>query len=200
MANSTSRFDAATTALVLIDLQNGILGRPLEPHSAADVLEAGKALAAKFREAGAPVVLVNVGWSVDLKDLPPGTVEQPISLPEGGLPPGWADLVDGLAQPGDLRIAKRQWGAFYGTDLDLQLRRRGIKTIVLGGVATNFGVESTARSAHEHGYSVVFAEDAMTSMSAVLHATAVEHILPRIGIIAQSAEISLTAGLASRDE
>ncbi|WP_264779078.1 isochorismatase family protein, partial [Gluconobacter sphaericus] len=79
--------------------------------------------------------------------------------------PDWAELVDGLAEPTDLRVTKRQWGAFYGTDLDLQLRRRGISTIVLGGIATNLGVESTARAAHEHGYNVVLATDVMSTFT-----------------------------------
>ena len=57
--------------------------------------------------------------------------------------PGWSELADGLAAAGDIVITKRQWGAFHGTELDLQLRRRGIRGIVLGGIATNFGVEFT---------------------------------------------------------
>ena len=82
-------------------------------------------------------------------------------------------------------------GAFYGTHLDLQLRRRGIQTIVLGGIATNFGVASTARSAWEHGYAIVFAEDAMTSLSSEMHDFSVKEILPRIGIVSSTATILL---------
>ncbi len=95
-----------------------------------------------------------------------------------------------LGEPGDSLIVKRQWGAFYGTDLDLQLRRRGIETIVLGGVATNFGVESTARQAWEHGYAIVLAEDACTSRSAGLHDMAVRYIFPRLSRVVQSADIA----------
>jgi nicotinamidase-related amidase len=92
-------------------------------------------------------------------------------------------------QPGDIVIFKRQWGAFYGTDLDLQLRRRGLATIVLCGIATEFGVESTARDAYERGYEQVFAGDAMTGRSAESHANAVERIFPRMGRVRRTEEI-----------
>ena len=102
-----------------------------------------------------------------------------------------AELADGLAEPSDLRITKRQWGAFHGTELDLQLRRRGVTTVVIGGIATNMGVESTARAAHEHGYAVVLAEDATTGLSADMHAFAFEHIFPMLGRVAKTGEIEL---------
>lgn len=125
--------DPQTTALVLIDLQNGILGQPLAPHSRAAIVQAGGELAARFRRAGAQVVLVNVAFAPDFKDALRAPVDRPFARPTGGLPPDYNALAEGLQQPGDLCITKRQWGAFYGTDLDLQLRRRGIQTIVLGG-------------------------------------------------------------------
>lgn len=148
MSDAETRLDPARTALVLIDLQQGIVAMPLAPRSGDEVVAASKALAARFRAAGAPVVLVRVGWSADGADRPPRNVDKPAPIPPGGLPQGWSELVDGLAEPGDVHVLKKQWGAFTGTDLDLQLRRRGITTIVLAGIATNFGVESTAR----HGW------------------------------------------------
>jgi nicotinamidase-related amidase len=86
-------------------------------------------------------------------------------------------------------ITKRQWGAFHGTELDLQLRRRGVATIVLAGISTNFGVESTAREAWQHGYAVVVAEDACTSSAPDLHKFAIEKILPRIARVRDTATI-----------
>ena len=118
-------------------------------------------------------------------------VDRPRQPPPGGFSEGWSELADGLAEPSDLRITKRQWGAFYGTELDLQLRRRGIQTIVLGGIATNIGVESTARQAWENGYAVVFAEDATSGMSAEMHEFAVKNIFPRLGRIMKAREILL---------
>jgi nicotinamidase-related amidase len=167
--------DPKTTALVLIDLQKGILGYPLTPVSGEELVKEGKALAEKFRAAGAPVVLVNVSWAPDFADALKAPVDQSHA---GALPPNFADLADGLAQPGDLLVTKHQWGAFTGTELDLQLRRRGITTIVLGGVSTNMGVESTARNAHELNYAVIIATKATTALDTSMHEFAVTKIFP----------------------
>ena len=172
--------DPHTTALILIDLQNGIVALPLAPRSGREVAENGRVLAARFRQARAPVVLVNVAFASDFGDALRQPVDRPIPVPEDGLPPDWSRLVDGLAGPGDILVTKHQWGAFHGTDLDVQLRRRGIRTVVVGGIATNMGVESTARQAHEHGYEVVIAEDATTSLSAEMHCFSVDTLLPMI--------------------
>jgi nicotinamidase-related amidase len=112
------------------------------------------------------------------------------SWPAQTPPPDWADLVPEVGpKPGDFVITKHQWGAFYGTELDLQLRRRGITTIVLSGIATNFGVESTARFAFEYGYHQVFAEDAMSALSTEEHQFTVSKIFPRIGLVRKTEEI-----------
>jgi nicotinamidase-related amidase len=91
--------------------------------------------------------------------------------------------------PNDIVITKRQWNAFHGTELDLQLRRRGIKTVVLSGIATNMGVESTARTAYELGYQLVFAEDAISSVAAGMHEFAAQTIFPMIGTVRSTEEI-----------
>ena len=182
---------ATSTALVLIDLQRGIVGRPLAPRSGEAVVNVAKALAARFRTAAAPVVLVNVDFAADFADALQAPVERPIQPPPGGFAPGWMDLVEGLAAPSDLRITKRQWGAFYGTELDLQLRRRGVTTIVLGGIATNMGVESTARAAYEHGYAVVVVEDVTTTMTEEMHRFAFDHVFPLLGRVSTSDGIEL---------
>ncbi len=181
--------DPKTTALVLIDLQNVIVAQPLEPRGSADVVASAKALAGRFRNAGAMVVLVNVTWAKDYGDWPAAPVDFPPPRPAGGMPDGADHLVDGLYQPGDIRVTKRNWSAFHGTELDLILRRRGVSTIVLAGIATNFGVESTARSAYELNYAVVVAEDACASPTAELHRVSVTGVLPRISRVRQSADI-----------
>lgn len=174
--------DPKSTALVLIDLQKGILGYPLAPLSGEQLLKSGTALAAQFRSAGAPVVLVNVSWASDAADALHAPVDYS-THPKDGFPPGFADLADGLAKPGDILITKRQWGAFTGTELDLQLRRRGIRTIVLGGVATNMGVESTARQAWELNYALVIAKEATTSLDSQMHEFAMGRVFPLISRI-----------------
>src|SRR4051812_38223012 len=151
MSTPALALDAGTTALVLIDLQHGIVSMNVQPQSSADVVARCKRLADAFRHAKSPVVLVTVGSYGDGKDMLAPAADAP--APAGGArPANWSSVVDELgAQPGDLRVMKRQWGAFYGTELDLQLRRRGIRTIVLAGISTNVGVESTARDAFERG-------------------------------------------------
>jgi len=188
-----SLLDPKTTALVLIDLQNGIVAMPLVPRDGPTTAAAGKALAEKFRAAGAPVILVNVAFAPDFADAPPQAVDQPMQRAPGGLPKDWSMLVDGLAAEGDIFVTKHNWGAFYGTDLDLQLRRRGIRTVVLAGIATSFGVESTARQAWEHGYGLQVVEDACACPSEALHKASVEGIFPRIGHVVTSADIAFAA-------
>ena len=186
------RLDPKTTALILIDLQNGIVGLPLAPRTGDEAVEVGKTLTARFREAGAPVVLVNVAFAPDFGDALRQPVDRPMPGPAAALPTTWSQLVDGLARPGDIRVTKHQWGAFFGTDLDVQLRRRGVRAVVIGGIATNMGVESTARQAHEHGYEVVVAEDATSSLDAAMHGFAVNALLPMISRVVQSGSIVLS--------
>jgi nicotinamidase-related amidase len=184
---------AATTALVLVDLQKAIVTRPtLAPRSGAEVVAAGVTLAERFRAARATVALINVSFAPDFGDALKQPVDRQILRPEDGLPANFSELVDGLASPSDIRVTKHQWGAFYGTDLDVQLRRRHIRTVVLGGIATNFGVESTARQAHEAGYEVVVAEDATTSLSAEMHAFAVSAIFPVLSRVVKADDIHVT--------
>lgn len=137
-----------TSALVLIDLQNGVAALPVHPHSSADVIARSAALADAFRERGLPVVLVRVSFAVDGGDIAPGRTDA--LRPRRAMADGWDAIVPELAgHPGDIIVTKHNWGAFYGTDLDLQLRRRGVSQVVLGGIATTLGVESSARAAHE---------------------------------------------------
>ena len=171
--------DPNSTALILIDLQRGIVARQAAPHSASEVVERCAKLADAFRERNALVVLVHVAFADDRERLKPDA-DSP--APTGPLPPDWSEFVPEIGpRPGDVVIAKRQWGAFYGTALDLQLRRRGIRTLVFGGIATNFGVESTARDAYERGFEQVFVEDAMSGLTAEAHQFAIATIFPRMG-------------------
>lgn len=184
--------DPRSTALVLIDLQQGIVSMTLEPLSGEETVTACKALARRFREAGALVVPVRVDLGTNLSLAPPGIADRPTKAPPGGLPAGWSTLVEGVADPDEHVITKRHWGAFTGTELDMLLRRRGIGTVVIAGLATNFGVESTARHAWEHGYHVVVAADACSSVSTALHDTSIAYVLPRISRVVQAATIALS--------
>src|ERR1700730_16474024 len=136
------KLDPKKTALVLIDLQIGIVGMNTVPHTAAQVVENSRKLAEAFRAKGAPVVYVRV----DLNDLVKLPVDQPHNMGDKPLPPVASEIAASAGfQPGDILITKRHWGAFAGTDLEQQLKSRGIDTVVLTGISTNAGVESTAR-------------------------------------------------------
>ena len=183
-----SRLDPSDTALVLIDLQRGIASFPAEPHAAAEVIAAASRLAYAFRAAQATVVLVHVALRTDGGDRLRVPVDE--QAPARPASPDFAEIVPELGpEERDIVVTKRQWGAFYGTDLDLQLRRRGIATIVLGGISTNYGVESTARDAYERGYALVFVEDAMSARSAADHEFALTRIFPRIGRVSTTSEV-----------
>jgi len=160
-------------ALVVIDLQKGIAGMPAA-HPMTEIISRSAQLAHAFRQRGLPVVLVNVSGRA------PGRTDA--GNPGFAFPPDWTELVPELqAQPGDLLVTKQRWGAFLGTDLDRMLRERGVTQIVLTGVATSIGVESTARSAYDVGYNVALVVDAMTDRDAEAHRSSVEKIFPRLG-------------------
>jgi nicotinamidase-related amidase len=173
---------------VVIDLQKGIVGRQTAPYASDIVVKNTAALAEVFRKNGMPVFLVRVAFSLDGKDALRPIVDAP--WPAQTPLPDWADIVPEMGpKPGDFLITKHQWGAFHGTELDLQLRRRGITTIVLCGIATNIGVESTARFAFEYGYNQIFVEDAMSALSVEEHNFTVFKIFPRLGSVRKTKDL-----------
>lgn len=176
------------TALIVVDLQKGITqlaaGLPL-----MEVVNNASELAAAFRRRNLPVVLVNV------VGLAPGRTEQ--GHRGGAFPPDFAELLPQLdAQPSDHRVSKRTWGAFTGTDLETYLNSTGVTQVVVCGVATSAGVESTARQAHELGFNVTLAIDAMADLSAEAHANSIGRIFPRMGETATTREIIELLGVA----
>ncbi|MDR3565997.1 MAG: hydrolase [Negativicutes bacterium] len=181
---------AERTALVVIDLQKGIINREFSPYTGAQVVQNASRLINAFTEKEAFVVLVRVS-SLDGKDMFKPRIDlktNPIQFSEG-----WDNFVPELANTKNAHIiTKRQWGAFYGTDLDLQLRRRGIDTIVLCGISTGIGVDTTAREAYQHAYHQIFVEDAMTAGAKEEHDYVCKYIFPRIGQVRTSEEVALS--------
>jgi nicotinamidase-related amidase len=160
-------------ALVVIDLQKGIVGIQTV-HPAAEIIDRSAQLARAFRERGLPVVLVNVTAAA------PGRTD--VGRHHLTFPPDFADLIPELEQqPGDYVVSKQRVGAFIGTSLDDYLRQRGVTQVFLTGIATGSGVESTARSAYDYGYNVVFVTDAMTDRNADIHRHCVETVFPKLG-------------------
>jgi nicotinamidase-related amidase len=171
--------DIGRTALVLIDLQNFNTKRDLAPHTPEQVVGNCVLLAGEMRDRGGMVIFVRVLLD-ELLALP---ADNPMKKP--GTPAPAPEAVhfaaEAQVQATDHVVTKRQWGAFYGTELEQMLRRRNIKTIVLAGIATNYGVESTARAAFDMGYELVFVEDAMSSMQAEAHRFSCENVFRNMG-------------------
>lgn len=172
---SSLQIDFQKTALVIIDLQKGIVGIP----GGQAVVEKASELVKLFRQKDSFISFVKVDFHDGKDSLKPKTDQPLIAIQR---PADWAELVPELGVcPTDYIVTKRQWGAFFGTDLDLQLRRRGIDTIVLCGIATNIGVESTAREAFQYGYNQIFITDAMTTYDQEQHEASCKFIFPKIG-------------------
>jgi nicotinamidase-related amidase len=176
------------TALVVIDLQDGIVKMSMA-HPPADIVTQSAKLVAAFHKAGLPVVIVNV--------VPFGAPSGKVRTETPGMPKeeeaqkqvraameasGFFNIVPELgAAPTDIYVTKNTWNAFYDTKLDDALKQQGVTNIVLCGIATSIGVEGTARAAYERGYNLTFAQDAMTDMHAAAHENSFTAIFPRIG-------------------
>ena len=184
---STLSLDPKKTALVVIDLQKGIVGRPTAPYPSAEVMQRSNRLAKKLREKGGTAIYVHVDMANFLQ-LP---ADAPMRDPSAPPPPASAsELVPEAGhQSGDLLITKRHWGAFAGTGLEQELRKRGVDTVVLTGIATNIGVESTARQGTGLGFAFVIVEDACSARNADEHRFAVEKIFPRLARVRKTEEV-----------
>jgi nicotinamidase-related amidase len=169
------------TALIVVDLQKGIAG--LAPADVmARVVRNSRALIDAFRSKGLPVVLVNVAGGA------PGRTEQ--SRPPQDLPADWTDILPELGQqPRDILVTKRTWGAFASTDIEQRLMALGVTQVVLTGIATSIGVESTARQAYEAGFNVTLATDAMADLRPAAHEASIANIFPRLGETATTKDI-----------
>ena len=171
----------ANTALIVVDLQKGIVGSALI-HPIDQVVERSRALLDAFRGRGLPVVLVNVAGGA------PGRTERPRRSEP--FPAGWTDFIPELdQQPGDIVVTKRTWGAFASTDLEDRLKALGVTQVVVTGIATATGVEATARQAYEQGFNVTLAIDAMTDGRAEAHDYSIKNVFPKLGETGSAQEI-----------
>jgi nicotinamidase-related amidase len=169
------------TALIVIDLQQGIVAYPTV-HPIGEVVERSRSLADAFRQRGLPVVLVNVAGGA------PGRTEQ--QPPRQPFPAGWTDLIPEMdRRQSDIVVTKQTWGAFASTDLEARLKVLGVTQVVIAGVATGTGVEATARQAYEQGFNVTLAVDAMTDMRREAHDYSIAHVFPRLGETGTTHEI-----------
>ena len=180
MTDVSLTIDRVSTALVLIDLQRGIVAADTFPIKAMEVVARAARLAATCRDAGVTVILVHVDPGPEGLLFPSVQADQP--RPPMKPAADFAELLPELGrQPSDVVVTKHQPNAFYNTDLEVQLIRRRIRTIILGGISTNVGVEATARSAHERAYEQIFVSDVMASRDGEMHEYSVRRVLPTIG-------------------
>ena len=184
---SDFKLNANTTALVIIDLQYGLIPLPVQPRTFDDVVKRTAQLAEAFRAKGAPVIWVRV----DLFNFRQLIVDQPMMDPNAPPPP--PESVEIVAEAGkkadELLITKRFWGAFDTTPLEAELHKRGIETIVLCGISTDIGVETSARSAATLGFNVVVVEDATSARTVEAHQNAMERVFPFLGRVRSAAEV-----------
>jgi nicotinamidase-related amidase len=170
------------TALIVIDLQKGLVDYPFL-HPIGEIVDRTRALIAAFRAERLPVALVNVAGRA------PGRTEQG---PRGTqtFAEGWTELLPELEQqPGDIFVTKRSWGAFATTDLERQLKSKGVTQVVVTGVSTSGGVEATVRQAYELGFSVTIALDAITDVRKEAHDYCTQNVFPRLGETGSSQDI-----------
>jgi nicotinamidase-related amidase len=183
---SDLQLDTKKTALVVIDLQKGVVGRPIVPYTASDIVERSSRLAKAMREKGGTVVYVRVDFN-DFLRLP---VDQPPAIPDGPLPAELSEIVPEAGMlPGDALVTKRHHGAFARTELESLLKAHGVETVVICGVSTSVGVESTARQGTGLGFAFVVAEDACGAMAVEEHAYAVKIIFPRLAKVRSTDEV-----------
>ncbi|MFI5150178.1 MAG: isochorismatase family protein [Bacteroidia bacterium] len=172
------------TALVLIDLQKGIVQMDVI-HPVKDILAKSAMMVQAFHKAGLPVVAVNV-----IPRTHSLRIDSPMRAAAMQFPPDFAELVEDLGtEPGDIFITKHTWNAFYNNSLHAELLKKGVTGIVLAGIATSIGVEATARAAHELGYNISFATDAMTDRGMDAHEHSMKNIFPRIGELGTTSDI-----------
>ena len=170
------------TALLVVDLQKGLVGSPFT-HPIRDIVDRARALIDAFRKHGLPVVLINVAGGA------PGRTEQP-RRHSGVFPEGFTDFIPELdQQPDDIVVTKRTWGAFASTNLEDRLKAAGVTQVVVLGVATGTGVEATARQAYEQGFNVTLAIDAMTDTRPEAQDYSIKNVFPRLGETGTGQEI-----------
>ncbi len=176
--------EPTNTALVIIDMQGAVRRHAAEPYDAETVISRVTELVDAARAGGSLVIYVRTSFLPDESDSLTLVKRVDVERHAPSRWDGWDRLVEEMQPlPTEPVIIKRSWNAFYGSDLDLQLRRHGIDTVVMCGISTNFGVEGTARAAYDHGYELVFVEDAMASATTQLHEFAVREVFPQIGRI-----------------
>jgi nicotinamidase-related amidase len=193
-------FDPRRAALVMIDLQGSNADHAIYPNDIDTVVERCRRLMDAARDAGSLVVHVRTSFGPDEADSLSGKLRTDVVRPARPVRrPGWDELLPGVdRRPEEPVIVKRSWNAFYGSDLDLQMRRRGVDTVIMSGISTGYGVEGTARAAFDHAYNLMFVPDAMSAYTEEQHIHSVSTIFPQLGrVLSLDETITSLAGAAA---
>jgi nicotinamidase-related amidase len=176
---SETEIDPARTALLVMDYQNGIMGRVSHGE---ELLAAARETIESVRGAGAHIGYVRVGFADG--EAPTGTMGSRIGA-EAARTTFHADAPatqvhdDVAPQDGDIVVRKTRVGPFLTTDLDEQLRARGVDTLLLAGISTSGVVLSTVRDAHDRDYRLIVISDLCADPEPGIHDFLLERIFPR---------------------
>ena len=139
------------TALIVIDVQNGLLADRSKVHDADGVLNRINHLVSRARDQNVPIIFVQHE----------GGEGHPLEKPLEG----WEIHPDTGYRAGDNVLEKRDCDAFQATDLQSQLTDLGIQNLVITGMCSEYCVDTTCRRAFSLGYNVILASDAHTTLS-----------------------------------
>ncbi|WP_283136383.1 isochorismatase family cysteine hydrolase [Rhizohabitans arisaemae] len=199
-APQTERIDPRSSALIVVDMQNGFChpdgtvaqAGPVDAHRA--VIAPVARLAQACHEAGIPVF-----WSLQEHFEGDVSIDRSrLDNPQARLPQPpclrgtWdAELVDELRDlaHGDVHIVKHRASAFYGTGLEVELRMRGVRTVVVTGVSTSYCVDATIRDAYARDLGVIVVEDACASPWPDLHAATMKNAAIFHGTVTNTAHV-----------
>lgn len=195
MSETVLDFELQSTALVVVDLQNFALALDTVPIPTSEVLANTVRIADVCRDKGILVVLIRVGHDDNKTPHPSPKIDAGFSGFQMG--PGAKELAPALGpKPGDVIVDKYNWGAFHGTNLDTHLRRRGIRTLIMTGLVTNIGVDTTMREAQARGYDQVMVSDAVAAMSPEEHEYTLKYVAPRLSRVRTTEEVLAAIGRA----
>lgn len=192
MSDALDPLDPARTALVLMDYQNGVIERYTDRDS--DLLDRAAAAIDSARAAGAAIGYVRVALDPSEAAAVPATNKVFSALAGGNAMAAdnpATEIADLIApRDGDVVVRKTRVGAFSTTDLDRQLRERGIDTVLLGGIATSGVVLSTVREAADRDYRLVVLEDLCADRDPEVHRVLMEKVFPRQADVISSDQLA----------
>jgi nicotinamidase-related amidase len=186
----------AREALLVMDVQNGVVGRAADPDALLETL--GSAVKAA-RASGVPVIYVRVAFRDGTPEISPNN-RTFSALGRSGL--GESDPSTQIhaavaPEPGDIIVTKRRVSAFSGSDLEVILRSLGVGSLTLTGIATSGVVLSTLRQAADMDYQLTVLRDGCADADPQVHQVLLDKVFPRQAAVLSAAEWISRCGEAS---